>query len=94
MKELNCPLEVAVIEDGTKITEFVDYDLESNCLSGLVAPINCTTGIPDKFYFRASKASEIIEPILNYKKAKYVQVILVKPNKIGKKTVKLISKIH
>jgi hypothetical protein len=28
-------MEIGVFEDGTKITELIEYDVKSNCLTGL-----------------------------------------------------------
>lgn len=84
LKSYNLPMEIAILEDGTKITEVVEYDSTSNVLLELVSPFNPSTGMPEARYFKADSAQNIQNAIEKHIKAKYVQVIIAKPNKIGK----------
>jgi len=82
------PLEVVVLEDGTKISEYVEYDASQNVLLGLVAPLQTSNGFPKEQFFVANSASDIISSISNYKRASYVQVIIAKSLKEGNKSTK------
>lgn len=85
LQMFNCPLVISVLEDGTKVTEAVEYEASNNILVGLVSPTNGFSGMPERNFFKAFKALDIVHAIEYYSKAKYVQVILVKPDKVGKK---------
>lgn len=91
IKAYNFPPELSILEDGTKITEGVEFDASQNVLLGLVSPMKNTTGMPETHFFKAQSAHDIISSIQNNAKAKYVQVILVKPNAIGKKSNKKLN---
>lgn len=73
----NLPLDIVILEDGTKISEFVEYDAFQNVLLGLVAPLD-TNGFPMINFFKANGANDIIKSISNYSKASYIQVIIAK----------------
>jgi hypothetical protein len=83
------PLEVCLMEDGTKLTEAVEYDATQNVLCGLVSPMDEETGIPKMNFYKAESASKIKESIENGVKAVYVQVVLAKPNVPGKLFVRI-----
>lgn len=78
--ENNFNLEVGIFEDGTKIVELVEYDLNNNILTGLVSPIDKNTGMPQIYFHTADSAININNSIINYNKSSYVQVILCQPN--------------
>lgn len=77
------PREVCIVEDGTKLTEIVEYDAIDKVLNGLVTPISNLTGIPREKNFPATTGKHIIDAIQQNSKAGYVQVILAKPNVSG-----------
>lgn len=79
----NYPREVCIVEDGTKITEIVEYDADDKVLTGLVTPISNLTGMPRVKNFPATTGLQIIDAIRQNPKAAYVQVILAKPNIAG-----------
>lgn len=83
------PREVSINEDGTKITEVAEYDAGEKIIQGLISPIDKRTGMPKENFFQALSAKQIVDAITNNSKASYVQVILAKPNFVGK-TVKNI----
>jgi hypothetical protein len=74
----NFPLEVIILEDGTKVSECVEYDATNKVLLGLVSPLQASNGLPKENYHTALRASDIIDSILNYAKAGYIQVIIAK----------------
>lgn len=74
------PKEVSISEDGTKILELVEYDAKSNRLTGLVAPIDYSTGMGKSGFFIANSARNIFNSITNFQKGGYLQVIIAKPN--------------
>lgn len=82
LKKNNFPLLVTIAEDGTKITEVVEYMRESNTLSGLCTPFN-QNGMVEPKYFIASNWRKIKDAINDYPRAKYVNVILAKPVQSG-----------
>lgn len=73
-------LEVGVYYDGTKINPRVDYHSASNTLTGLVAPLNQSTGLPTVHFFKADTAANIKNAIECNERATYIQVIMVKSN--------------
>lgn len=79
----NYPREVCILEDGTRLTEMVEYDAMTRSLIGLVSPIESTTGMPKEGNFPALTAQQIIDTLTHSTKAAYVQVILAKPNVAG-----------
>ncbi|KAG5676536.1 hypothetical protein PVAND_006362 [Polypedilum vanderplanki] len=83
LEQNNYPKEIALVEDGTKLTESVEYDASTNTIIGLVAPFNETTGLPIVNYFKASTAQKIITAFENYSKASYINVILAQANITG-----------
>lgn len=86
------PNEVAIVEDGTKLTESIEYDADSNSILGLVLPIDESTGMPRVNCFPAETAKHICDAIKNFAKSSYVQVVLAKPNLAGNYSECLISK--
>lgn len=101
--ERNLPLEVIIVEDGTKITEVVEYDLGQNSLMGLVAPLQISNGLPIPCYFKALTALDIKDAITTAKKSSYIQVIIAKCDVKGNfisfekhrfKTFKFIIKVR
>lgn len=80
----NLPLEVIIAEDGTKISEFVEYDLNNNILIGLVSPLEESTGLPKELQFKAFTAQDIYSAIAGANKSSYVQVIIAKCSSKGK----------
>jgi len=79
----NLPLEVLIVEDGTKITEFAEYDLSQNILMGQVAPLEKSTGMPKPGFFKANTAEDINKAITETKKASYIQIIIAKADAKG-----------
>lgn len=79
----NFEREVCVMEDGTKITEAVEYDAVEKVLLGLVSPLDNRTGMPSSNAFPARSAKQIIDAIKNNSKATYVQIILAKSSSSG-----------
>lgn len=71
------------MEDGTKITEAVEYDAIEKLIVGLVSPIDKSTGLAKEKYFSALSAKQIVDAIQKNPKASYVQVILAKANIAG-----------
>ena len=86
----NLPLEVLIVEDGTKITEFVEYDLSQNTLIGLVAPLEKLTGMPKPGFFKANTAEQINSAITGAEKASYIQTIIAKANVKGNLFIKIV----
>lgn len=75
--------EVAIVEDGTKLIENIEYDADSNSIMGLVLPLDDSTGMPRINCFPAETAKQICDAIRNTSKSSYVQVVLAKPNFAG-----------
>lgn len=82
MRSNNIKMQVGIFEDGTKINEKIDYDVQNNSLIGLVAPFNTNTGLPDVHHFKARNALEIFNHIKNSPRASYLQVIMAQPNDV------------
>lgn len=76
----NLSLEVGIYVDGTKINPRVDFHSESNTLTGLVAPLNSATGLPNIHHFKADTAANIKHAIENNARASYLQAIMAKSN--------------
>lgn len=83
LNRFDYPLQCAILEDGTAITNIIEVDRKTDLLLGLVAPISVSTGLIHPFYFKATSAKEIYENIKNNYSASYVYVILAKPLKRG-----------
>lgn len=77
------PREVSIMEDGTKISERVEYDATEKIILGLVSSLQKKSGMPEEKFFSAMTAKQIVDAIQNNKTASYVQVILAKPNVAG-----------
>lgn len=60
LKERNLPLVVSLSEDGTRITNRIQYDSKTNQLVGFVLPTSSDNGMPIPFSFRARNVREII----------------------------------
>lgn len=76
----NLSLGVGIYVDGTKINPRVDFHSESNTLTGLVAPLNSATGLPNIHHFKADTAANIKHAIENNARASYLQAIMAKSN--------------
>lgn len=76
------PREIAIVEDGTKLTESIEYDVDTNSIIGLVLPLK-STGMPKMNCFPAETAQQILEAIKTCGKSSYVQVVLAKANLAG-----------
>lgn len=83
LEKRNYKMEVAVFEDGTKISERIEYDLKMNTLIGLVSPFHSVTGLPLANYHQADTALKIINAVNNNAKSSYIQIILAQPNHTG-----------
>lgn len=84
LESRNYPMEVAILEDGTKVTEAVEYDAQSKSLVGLVPRIDPSSGLPFLRCFPALTAQEIEYAVKNYSRSSYLQIIIAKPNRTGK----------
>lgn len=73
----NYPLVVSVAEDGTKITEVVEYCSKRNVLCGICSPLG-ENGIPS-VQFKALTAKDIQNFLINFPRTKYMQVVLAQP---------------
>lgn len=78
--------EVGCFEDGTKVTEMVEYEAQCDTMTGLVAPINKETGLPFIKFFSTESVEKIEFNLRNYPKAAYLQSIIIKPIRTGSKT--------
>lgn len=69
------PLAVFLAEDGTRVTPHIQYDSRHNKITGCVAPLN-RRGIPERNYFRASDAHDVLKKLESSPMAStaYVQV--------------------
>jgi hypothetical protein len=74
------PKEIVITEDGTKIMPKVEYCASTNCLTGLVAPIDKTTGFPNSNFFKVRTGEDVAKFISTYPVSSYVQVFLGVPN--------------
>lgn len=79
----NFKKEVSLIEDGTKITECVEYIRNKNILCGLVPKINEFSGMPDVNSYAADTAKNIYTAVENNDRSSYVQLLLAQPNNSG-----------
>lgn len=83
LKKYDCPLEVVVSEDATRLSNRIEYDPSTNELYGLLANIDPVSGMPIPNFFKASKPSKVLEYMQDYKAAPYIQAIVAKPFKLG-----------
>lgn len=60
LKERNLPLVVSLSEDGTSITNRLQYDSVTNQIIGFVLPVSSVNGMPVPFTYKARTATEII----------------------------------
>lgn len=81
----NYPRSIGIFEDGTRITQALEYDIVTNAIIGLPSPLDLRSGFPIMNNFIADTAKNIINSIENFELAKIVQLIAVQPNQIGKK---------
>ena len=70
--------DVFVSEDQTRVTSKIRYDSNTKCLVGFVGPYN-KNGLPDTDVFKVVSAVAIQNCFKIYKKANYVNVIMVQP---------------
>lgn len=78
--ERNLPLIVSLSEDGTRISNRIEYDSKTNQVVGFVLPTCNKTGMPIPFSYPAKSAQDII----NYFSGKYsvasnVNVVMAQP---------------
>lgn len=93
LNKFNYPLQCAVLEDGTAITNVIEVDRQTDLLVGLVSPINPMTGLIHPFTFKSTSAKEIYDSIKKNYSATYVYVILAKPLQKGKLANKILNHI-
>ena len=74
---------IMISEDASRIKSRVSYDRNTNCLIGLVPPTDPATGLPIVNFFEVRSPSQIMEYLTQYKKAKFVQVIMAEPLQQG-----------
>lgn len=79
LTENGYPLTVMLAEDGTRVSPRAEYDERTNALTGLVAPLDHTTGLPKPNYFDASDAQEMANKLKNCSKASTAYVQLAVP---------------
>lgn len=75
----NYPLKICWSEDATRITGGVEYRSDTDELSGLVATLDKTSGLPEQGLFRCSNPQKVIEHIHNYPIARNVQLAMAQP---------------
>lgn len=83
LKEYLCdngyPLNVCWSEDATRITGGVEYKSLTDQLSGLVAPLDETNGLPITGLFDCVSPQKVIENIKKYPVGRNVQLAMVQP---------------
>lgn len=72
------PKFVWISEDATGIVSKVEYDAQSNQLTGLVLPLHEQTGNPIAFSYLASSADEIRNSV-EKEKSTHVHLVLAQP---------------
>lgn len=79
-----CDEKVVIIsEDATRLKEEIEYDPETKEIYGLLPELNIQVGLPMPKNFDASTPSSIIRALKNFKMAPYVEIIMLKPMKLG-----------
>lgn len=80
LQERNLPFVVSLSEDGTGITNRLQYDSKSNQIIGFVSPHNPANGMPVPYSYRARNAAEIASHFTNDSPmASYINVVMAQP---------------
>lgn len=77
------PLSICWSEDATRITGGIEYRSESDQLSGLVATLDSSTGLPIRGLFECSTPQKVISHLRKYPVAKNVQLAMAQPISTG-----------
>lgn len=75
----NYPLKICWSEDATRITGGVEYRSGSDELSGLVATLDGTSGLPIQGLFSCATPQKVIQHIQNHPLARNVQLAMAQP---------------
>jgi hypothetical protein len=81
--EIECK-KVIISEDATRVDSRIEYDSESNELFGLLPEYDLETGLPKVNFFNVTSPSATLKFLKKYKKAPYLQLIVAKPQILGK----------
>lgn len=68
-----------ISEDASRLKSNIPYDSTSNELVGLVSPNDHITGLPLQEDFKVKKPSDILQYLQNFKRAKFVLIIMAQP---------------
>lgn len=80
LKERNLPLVVSLAEDGTGITNRLQYDSTTNQIIGFVLPISPVNGMPVPYSYKARTAPEIVSHFNNESPiASLINVVMAQP---------------
>jgi hypothetical protein len=88
--EIECK-KVIISEDATRLDSRVEYDNETNELFGLLPDYERETGLPKVKFFNVTTPSATYKFLKNFKKAPYLQLIVAKPQVLGKIKILLFN---
>lgn len=70
---------MVISEDASRLKAKVIYDIETNSLVGLVGEMDPVTGLPLHEQFVVKLPSEMVKYLEEFKRAKYVELIMAEP---------------
>lgn len=77
------PLLVCWSEDATRITGGIEYKVSSDQLTGLVAPLNASNGMPVTSAFGCSTPRQVLNHLQNFPVGRNVQLTMIQPLMVG-----------